>query len=1209
MSLGRTPLLETFEVARSFSCVKQICPCIRVFTAEFEQRAVRTMSNGSVTLVGKLKKDGMCSHEGFGGMSFSVSRCAHDIEAWYDIKVSMNQWTHVISKSDSFIAIHASIHEGVVDTTMGNSGVICAPSQRVENPNQSIYTTCEFFSGGFSGWSHVLRMLTDMGYEFNHRIAVDFDPVCAEAFCRSHGFRDTVGPEVMKWESDELPERLFIEGDMLDPRWYHLLGDERFDIAVLSPPCPPWSKATSCPGLMKHEGRLTIFAWALLQLIRPKTVCMEMVGNMRRHEHWSIIKMMILWSGYSIRYAPILNLAEFTPQHRERLIVVATLDAEDLQPHICQAWPATQRQTLETFLNVMRLEEPWKTQSSIEPHVLQMYLDPALLPKSGNEGPRAPKKTKVDVESYRIRHVQSVFGCIMASYGSGHELPDLNLRRFGLYGTLLAQASGLRFLSVPEIAIAHSALMPFWLPPDCKSAIRILGNAISIPHAMVGILNAMAFLSGFTGVEIQEIMLEVMTKRFTSQNLCWERRWGGFSFTKDEDQCQPTQMMHSYQKVTVFCPTDRFIFHAEKETLVWDALRVLTGPSIPAEVSLMPAGVLEAKVTLPSNFEVSDQEIFLFAPVPSVLGIGSQSFAVGSHQASCIAVLTRLGTFVLRRDQGMTVADVITILNHHMGYRCTHLVGMLGERHQEQTLCPNAVIARDRESTSDNLQVFDYVGVNVDDGIISFSSSHEALKEFVEFLQDTGLLEMMPALGWDFVTEADSLIQGRTEKILLMRKPSMLALSTNEAVFSVAIYLFLLKIKTWKSAGSEPSIRCRIKLWHVWIWDAMVGRDVTMTHFSEEWDKICAMFQLDKPWRFIAQGRSLNPQWPLGSFAEVDNEGATSITVFMQLGLKGGGPVRLKTGDQVSRQGNLRNLAEFEQGYFKAALVHVLQMVVDHKGTISKCDISNFLDLEAKAQDGYYVIKGRFDNLRQFLHTLRESGVEHALTKCGWMVTCHFVNIYEPIKADIILFRKPLATAVSAEFVRALLRSSLVCIGMPRPVKSDDRSVLAKIKLWGTVIFHGHLDRNMQMQDLIDVWEQASTIVCDMVPVRLVGTSGYINPDYPLRYYTRCDENNQTVATISFMIGLHGGGYVDKQPNNPQEYITQQRNALATFSHFSGSGYTGMFEIYRGCGTWSRPRGDCLYPGPKTAGQKVGWAHSTSLSPSYPDPGHNEQNE
>lgn len=216
---------------------------------------------------------------------------------------------------------------------------------------------------------------------------------------------------------------------------------------------------------------------------------------------------------------------------------------------------------------------------------------------------------------------------------------------------------------------------------------------------------------------------------------------------------------------------------------------------------------------------------------------------------------------------------------------------------------------------------------------------------------------------------------------------------------------------------------------------------------------------------------------------------------------------------------------------------------------------------EAKAQEGFYVIKGRFDNLRQFLHTLRESGVEKALMKCGWMVTCHFVNIYEPIKADVILFRKPLATAVSAKFVRALLRSTLVCIGMPRPVKADDRSVLTKIKLWGTIIFHGHLDRNMQMQDLLDVWEQASTIVCDMVPVRLVGTSGFINPDYPLRYYTRCDENNQTVATVNFMIGLHGGGYTDKQPGNPQEYLVQQRNALATFLISQGADIQGCLKF------------------------------------------------
>lgn len=1119
------------------------------------------MSNGFVTLQGRIRKDGICCKDSFARMGFSPQRCAHDLVDQVDVKITMNQWVHVVSKSERFIAVHASIVDGVLDSTCNTSGIIASPESRVENPDQTVYTTFELFAGGFSGWSHVLRCLSEMGHLFNHRLSVDFDSSCAEAYCRSHGFQDAVGPDRMVWDADTLPDRLFVEGDILDPRWYHLMSDEQFDMGLMSPPCPSWSLATACPGLMKHEGRLTVHAWALLHLIRPKVVCMEMVGSMRRHEHWSIIKMMILWAGYSIRFAPVLNLAEFSPQHRERLIIVATLDSEDLQPHICQPWPATQRQTMETFLNVMTLEEPWKSQTAIETHILQMYMDPAFLPKSGNGGIRQSKKSRQDVESYRIRHVQGIFGCIMASYGSGHELPDLNLRRFGLYGTLLAQASGLRFLSIPEIAIAHSALMPFWLPAEKKVAIRILGNAITVPHAMVGILNAMAFLAGFTGVEIQEMMLQIMTKRFTARNLQWEARWGGFSFTKNDDWCLPTQLMHSYQKIIVVSPTDQFSFFLEREIPVREALKALTGPSMPSEVFLLPAGLMEARITLPADFEANDQEVTLFASVPSILGVSPDFFALGSHHAPCIAVLIGQGIYVLRRDHGMTVGDVITIINHHIGIRCSHLVGMLGERHQEQTICPNAVIARDRETAVDNLQILEYVTPSVKEGIISFTSSHAALKEFVDFLQDTGLLEMLPALGWHFVTDVESFIQGRTEKIVMLRKPSTLAIPTNEAIFSMAIYLFLNKIRTWTSAGTDPCIRCRIKLWHVWVWDAMVGKDITMTHFSEEWDEICAMFDLDKPWRFVAQGRCLNPQWPLGGFVETDAEGTPSITVFMQLGLRGGGPVQLKTGSQVSESGNLRNLAEFERANFKAALGFVLQKVVDFRGTISRCDITNFLDLEAKAQEGYYVIKGRFETLRQFLHILRETGVEKALTECGWMITCHFLSIYDPIKADIVIFRKPLATAVSAEFVRAMLRSSLVRIGMPRPVKESEFSVLTKIKLWGTVIFHGHLDRNTQMQDFIDVWDQSSTIVCDMVPIRLVGPTGFVNPDYPLRYYTRCNEDNVTVATINFMVGLHGGGYIDSQPSNPQQYSIQQRNALATFLIAQGADIQGCVKF------------------------------------------------
>ena len=1150
MSFFKSAIDHAVETAWIYKCDKQICPCLQIVTCEIEDRQVYTMGVNDVTMRGKIRQDGLCSQDTFAQVPLCVRKCPHDIDVNVEVKVTMNQWTHVVSKGTRFIAVQAVLKDGLLDTTGFTSGVLMSPSDRHDNPDQSSYVTCELFSGGFSGWSHVFRRLTAMQYNMLHRIAVDIDEVASEAFCRSHGFQHWVGPHDMTWDQDELPDRMFVIGDITDHRWLHLFSDEQFDIAVMSPPCPPWSKATSCPGLDRHEGRLTLHGWGLMNLLRPKTVCMEMVGSMKTHEHWPIIRMMIQWAGYSIRYATVLGLSEFTPQHRDRLLIVATLDCQDFHPHRCVPWPTTQRHTLESFLNIMQLEEPWKTQSTIDPITLKMYLDPEFLPKNRNE--RQPlKKSKTDMEMYRIRHTDGIFGCIMANYGYAHLLPDQSLRTFGLYGTILAEASGLRFLSIPEIAIAHGALAPFWLPADFRSASRLLGNAITTPHALVAVTNAMAFLAGYTGVEIQQIMMEAMTGRYTSQNLVWERKWGGFSFTIDEDVCKPTMLMHESQKVTIVSPTERFVIQAERDVIIWDAIHVLTGPSKPKELSLMPGGDLDSRVSLPKSFTVKGQKISIFSPVPCVLGVSTKSFAVGSHNSTCIVVLTSEGIFVLKRDQGLTVQDVQTVLNHHFDLRCTHLVGILGERLHPQTLCPDAVIARDRDSASNDLQVLDFVQVSVDEGYIQFSSSHEALTTFTEFLQDTGLLEMLPALGWILTTDIEAFIQKRAERITLVRKPAALALLPEELAYFLAIFLFITKIKSWDNLGETPNIRAKIKLWHTCIWDATVSKEMTLAKFEEEWKGICRLFQLDKPWRFVTGGRCINPLWPIESFVEDGN-----ITIHMLLGLKGGGPksnVNPRTNEQMANSDNLRNMAEFEATKFTSALSFILRKVVDFRGTISRCDISNFLGLQAKASDGYYVIKGDFPTVRQFLHTIRETGIEEALHFCGWMVTCRFINIYEPIQADIIIFRKPLSTAVTPEFVRALIRSALVRIGMPPPVRPSERSVLTKIKLWNTVIFEDFLDRNFPLQDLVDTWEQASTIVCDQVAIRLVGPSGNMNPDFPLRHFTKCDDKEQTVATINFVVGLRGGGYVERRPANSQEYNIQQRNALATFLMSQGA--------------------------------------------------------
>ena len=68
----------------------------------------------------------------------------------------------------------------------------------------------------------------------------------------------------------------------------------------------------------------------------------------------------------------------------------------------------------------------------------------------------------------------------------------------------------------------------------------------------------------------------------------------------------------------------------------------------------------------------------------------------------------------------MTVQDVLNTLNHHVSIRATHLVGAFGEKHSPEMICPDAVISLDVEGSSDTLQRFDYIRLDLDDGEIIF---------------------------------------------------------------------------------------------------------------------------------------------------------------------------------------------------------------------------------------------------------------------------------------------------------------------------------------------------------------------------------------------------------------------------------------------------------------------------------------------------------
>ena len=137
------------------------------------------------------------------------------------------------------------------------------------------------------------------------------------------------------------------------------------------------------------------------------------------------------------------------------------------------------------------------------------------------------------------------------------------------------------------------------------------------------------------------------------------------------------------------------------------------------------------------------------------------------------------------------------------------------------------------------------------------------------------------------------------------------------------------------------------------------------------------------------------------------------------------------------------------------------------------------------------------------------------LKKCGWFAAVIFTKLSEPFQIDIVFVALPQVPTVTLQFLVMPLRSALTCLGMPTPTGGSD-DVMTKVKPWNIAAFRGKLPRTFPMQDLLDIWDQACTIVGEHHLVRLVSHVGLVNPDMALKHYSRCGPDDVTCATITF---------------------------------------------------------------------------------------------
>eukprot|EP00438_Fugacium_kawagutii_P027906 Skav231452 [mRNA] locus=scaffold1847:562743:567629:- [translate_table: standard] len=995
------------------------------------------------------------------------------------------------------------------------------------------------------------------GYQVSVNLAIDWDASSAEAFMRTHGLKDMWGPIQFTCEDPDDVHPCFVLADIFSPAWLHYTTCDTYDMMFMSPPCPPWSSVNAGKGSCRIEGKYMYAAWSVVGILRPQVVAMEMVSNLLSHPEWKEIRKFITAKGYIIQFCEAMDLADIIPQHRDRLVLIA-IDEKcqfALNAHRCVKWPILDKPTLRTHQIISDEIMPWCAHVHVPDEIMKVYLDPEMLPSNLRAMTRDPKRLRKAIFDFRMKDLDAVFPCILTTYGHAHELDEKLLKSGGLFGTMLYTPEEARFLQIQEIMNLFAPTNSVWLPNHVQTATRILGNAISVPHAAIAISNCIAFLRDLTAVETSELFAKIVAHRLHAGNTKHAEIDGGHLFFRDEEYNIPaTVPMHEFANVTISNGLESITVKAELGIKFHDIIRALFGRQQNLQISLQPMAQPNLKIPLPADSKIMHPKVRIFAQIPLRFNIDATMFRNQNATGPVTIVLASDGVFALERYSNMKVGDVnqltsLLLMTTEDGI-FTDSVGFSWAMDDN---IPQATLQVKQGLTDGQISIFEHIHVEVNSDGIRFDASEEYVWNLRCFLQSTGLHEVIKAFGWFVVYPIPSTQSPDQHHLLMIPKPGRARLCIDDMRHMLALHLFMfqMNLATFTVQGSR--VRCRFKMYGMWIWKGDLPMNGDLQAITRMWQTAARIMHAPESIRFICDGQMISPGSMLRTLVPQDDVSMPSLDFQLTHGQSGGGKIDLVPA--AARRSTHEDANDRRPPSPVSVLTHDLTAMErnDHERTLvvlfdqwfripeqlRDFPISDFLEFECKQEDGFVVFDGPLKQLITFNKHLKHSGVELVVFQAGWIFALQFIEYGDPPQARLLCIPRPGQDGVTANLVRMLMQMCFASMSMPKTVTASENTCMIKIKLWGTIIFQGSLPRNTMASEIFDAYDKAAHVVNIEGRMRLIARGKMVIQEYPIRHYIHKDKDSPTL--FSFVLQLRGGGGGSKPAP-----IWEAKHAIAT---------------------------------------------------------------
>eukprot|EP00438_Fugacium_kawagutii_P004223 Skav215955 [mRNA] locus=scaffold226:965212:969801:+ [translate_table: standard] len=398
----------------------------------------------------------------------------------------------------------------------------------------------EMYAGGIGGWHGAATLLKDF-HDFDAQvIGIEKDIHAVMSYSISHratildGYGGMLPIDALTQRDDDC----VIHANIHSNSWIRAVAQWAPELIAISSPCPPWSRAAGQEGMTVPDGFSLSETLASVKFLEPRFLLIEQVGGFASHDHRDLILQQIRWAGFHLQWGRVIDLQSICPVKRTRWLGLAIKVGDPVAvPRPFKCWDPSPPTGPVAFDAVF--PDAWTNipELQISPKAMNMASDVSLLPPNKRQ-----KVAPADVFSSRCYSGKDIIPTFMAAYTNQHNLNPKLLEEKGLmtHFVKLSEDQAARMWHPLEALILHAPYKHFWIPHDWITAWRHIGNHISVPHALLLLVNALAQLpSRCTVPTIDEALHTLMTHRISASKVKLHQHDLGLFATVAADSVPP----------------------------------------------------------------------------------------------------------------------------------------------------------------------------------------------------------------------------------------------------------------------------------------------------------------------------------------------------------------------------------------------------------------------------------------------------------------------------------------------------------------------------------------------------------------------------------------------------------------------------------------------------------------------------------------------